>query len=67
MFEALSSSPKKLPLKKGFRVLDILLLVLVITGGLLIAFAPQRYTLERSVTVNAPQSAVLGPTAHFHQ
>lgn len=54
-------------MKKVFRILGILLLVLVVAAGLLIAFAPQRYTLERSVTINAPQSAVFGPMAHFRQ
>jgi hypothetical protein len=54
-------------MKKVLRALGILLLVLVVAIGLLVAFAPQRYTLERSVTINAPQSAVFGPLTNFHQ
>jgi uncharacterized membrane protein len=54
-------------MKKVLRALGILLLVLVVAIGLLIAFAPQRYTMERSVTINAPHSAVFGPLTNFHQ
>ena len=52
-------------MKKVLRALGILLLVLVVAIGLLIAFAPQQYTLERSVTINAPQSSVFGPMTDF--
>lgn len=54
-------------MKKFLRALGILLLLLVVVTLGLIAFAPQQYTLERSVTVNAPQSAVFTHMSHFRQ
>ena len=54
-------------MKKILRVLGLLLLLLVVITLGLIAFAPQQYSLERSVTVNAPQTAVFTHMSHFKQ
>lgn len=47
-------------------VLGILPLVLVVIASLLIAFAPQHHTVERSVTINVPQNAVVSRLTDFH-
>lgn len=54
-------------MKKALRVFGFLLLALIVVIGLLIAFAPQQYVLERSLTINASQGAVFAPMRNFHQ
>jgi len=52
--------------KKFFRILGILLLIVVAAAGLLVAIAPQEYVVERSVTIKAPQTAVMARMTDFH-
>ncbi len=54
-------------MKTFFRIVGILLLLLVVTAGLLIAFAPTENTIQRSVTINASQPAVFDAMSHFRQ
>lgn len=54
-------------MKKFFRAVGYLMLLLVVVAIGLIAFAPRQYTLERTVTINAPHTTVFSHMSHFQQ